>query len=552
VAYGPSFAIPYLFDDHSTIEQNAYLAHADTWEWLTRVPENSTLIGRIVLSWSFGLNALLFGHDPTVYHFLNLLIHLANVLLVALLVRRGLAYTNLAEPLRDWAAVAAALVWGVHPLNVNAVGYLIQRGESLSALWLLLTLYAWIRAQERKPNTGWYAVACAGPLLCAATKEQGWIVPFVPLLWAWIFLERGPREEVRRHPALYASGVASWLLLAGLTFTSGRIAHVGAEPTVDTWSYFITQPGVLTHYVRLFFVPIGQSFDYDWPVSTLPGAAPFVLLWVALFGATAFAVWKRAAAGFPAALAFLSLATSSSFLPLPDLAFEHRFYLAGACVAAICAGLFAHLFPRAAAARSALVGCAAVALAVLTWQRCTLFHDEFAVWSEAVERNPTQRRALSNVGGMLLARHQPRAALDMFRRIEAVGIPSRMQTRVNLHIGNALFDLGRYDESRAYYEKTLTTLNGDPGPIYQNIGHTYLEQDDYPNARKAFERGLTTTTQLASLHFDLAYACAELSDTECMIGAYLRGIALGGRPQSALSELVAIYRPDLVKGSPSR
>src|SRR5258706_8011324 len=66
VAYWPSFAVPYLFDDHDSIERNPYLANPGTWEWLFRVPENSTLIGRQVLSWSFGLNSLIFGHDPIV------------------------------------------------------------------------------------------------------------------------------------------------------------------------------------------------------------------------------------------------------------------------------------------------------------------------------------------------------------------------------------------------------------------------------------------------------------------------------------------------------
>ena len=549
VAYWPSFAVGYLFDDHDAIERNPYLAHAGTWEWAFRVPENSTLIGRVVLSWSFGLNSLIFGHDPAVYHVFNLLIHLVNVVLVAVLMRRGLEHAGVDEPVLGIASLMTALLWGLHPLDIDAVAYLTQRGESLAVLWILGSLYAWMRAQEPKADSSWYAIACAGPVFCVATKEYGWITALVPLLWAWVFKGRRPPDEIRRNRAFYASAVASWVLLAGLTFSSGRLAHVGAEPGIDSWSYFVSQPGVLTHYMKLFFVPIGQSFDYDWPVSSLRDAAPYLVLWSAAFIATAFAVWRRSPAGFPAALAFLSLATSSSFLPLPDLAFEHRFYLAGACTTALCVGALAWVLKNAPGGAlrvaCAAVGCVAVALGVLTWQRCTLFQDELSVWREAIERNPTQRRALSNVGGILLARGKTVEALGFLRRVEQAGIPHRMQTRINLHIGNALFDLERYGEARTYYQKSLAALNGDPGPLHHNIGNTYLQEDDFADARKEFERALETMDRLPALYFDLAYACSQMSDTDCMIRAYERGRELGGRPQPILRDRVAIFRPDL-------
>src|SRR6185369_11554470 len=123
------------------------------------------------------------------------------------------------------------------------------------------------------------------------------------------------------------------------------------------------------------------------------------------------------------------------------------------------------------------------------------------------------------------------------RRVEQAGIPHRMQTRINLHIGNALFDLERYGEARTYYQKALAALNGDPGPLHHNIGNTYLQENDFADARKEFERALETMDRLPALYFDLAYACSELSDIDCMVGAYERGRKLGGRAQPVLRDL---------------
>ena len=537
--YAPSFEVPYLFDDHGALEGNPYLERPAGLGWLGHVPENSALIARLFLSWTFGVNALLLGHGPGSYHVGNLLVHLTNVVLVASIARRGLAYTRLAPRLHAGIAVAIALVWGLHPLNVQAVAYLMQRSESLAACFELLALLAWLRADEAP---GWRALSLAAPFLAVATKEHGWIAPLLPLVWAWVFLGRGPLQELRRNAPFYAAGLASWALLVGLTLRGGRLLHVGAEEQIDAWSYFVTQPEVLTHYVRLFLVPVGQSFDYDWPVATLRAAWPWLALWAALFGATGFAVWRRHPAGFPAAALFLSLATTSSFLALPDLAFEHRFYLAGACTAALALVPLARLLERAPLVLFAGAACAAAVLGVLTYQRSTLFQDELAVWSEAVERNPEQRRALSNVAGLLLARGDAEGGLTHLRRVEALGIPSRMQTRVHYQTGNALLDLGRNAEARASYERALETAQGDPGSIHANLGHAWLRDGRFAEARASFERALLTQPERADLYMDLAYACAQLGDSEAFVRAYERGIKLGARPQPVLLNLMTVMQ----------
>jgi hypothetical protein len=79
LAYLPSFEVPYLFDDHGALEGNPYLERPAGLGWLGHVPENSALIARLFLSWTFGVNALLLGHGPGSYHVGNLLVHLANV-----------------------------------------------------------------------------------------------------------------------------------------------------------------------------------------------------------------------------------------------------------------------------------------------------------------------------------------------------------------------------------------------------------------------------------------------------------------------------------------
>ncbi len=81
VAHWPALGRVYLFDDQDAIAENPALAAPESFRWLHRMPPNSTFTARPVLSWSFGLNALILGHRPSSDHMGNLLIHLGNALL---------------------------------------------------------------------------------------------------------------------------------------------------------------------------------------------------------------------------------------------------------------------------------------------------------------------------------------------------------------------------------------------------------------------------------------------------------------------------------------
>jgi hypothetical protein len=536
-AYLSSFKVPYLYDDHDAVENNPGLETPWSFRWLYEVPENSTLMARPALSWSFGINSMLLGHSPVSYHAVNLAIHLVNVALLYLLVARGLGRTGWAGGRERCAAAGAALLWGVHPLNVQAVTYMVQRGESLATLFVMLTLLAYLKSGEAG-RSGWRAVALACPALAVATKEIGWIAPVLPLIWKWIFDGVPPAREMARHPLFYACGLGAWALLAALTLTGGRTVQIGHEPGVNAWTYFLTQPEVITRYLRLFFVPVGQSFDYDWPLSTVPRALPWMALWGGLFLAACLAVWKRRAVGMPAMAGFLFLSASSSFVALLDTAVEYRFYAAGACCAAIVGSWLFVRFRRHTAHIAVMVACAALVLGTLTYRRGVLFQKEWNVWAEAVKRNPAERRALSNLAGFSLAWNRPREALDYLREVERLGVPNRMRTRVYFQMGNALLDLGNAREAADCYGRSLRTASGNAGPVFMNLGHAYLRLSRWAEARIAFESALKTMSAGADLRFDLAYVCLEGGDVPSAMAYYEAGVRMDGRPQPALTRRI--------------
>ena len=127
---------------------------------------------RPVVNLTLAVNYAIGGLDVRGFHVGNLLIHLLAALTLYGIVRRTLLSPLLKERFGHAAsalALAAALIWSVHPLQTEAVTYLTQRTESLMGLFFLLTLYGAIRAASSPHPWKWYAAtvaACALGMGC--------------------------------------------------------------------------------------------------------------------------------------------------------------------------------------------------------------------------------------------------------------------------------------------------------------------------------------------------------------------------------------------------
>lgn len=161
-AYSNSLDGVFVLDDVRAIVLNPTLhSFSDAFS----PPPQSTVSGRPIANLSFAINRT-FGDGPRSFHVANIAIHVLAALLVFGVVRRTLLTTPMYSRFGDVSAplaFAVALIWVVHPLTTSAVTYVVQRVESLMALFYLLTVYAAIRAvtapSERDHRRLWAAIA---------------------------------------------------------------------------------------------------------------------------------------------------------------------------------------------------------------------------------------------------------------------------------------------------------------------------------------------------------------------------------------------------------
>jgi Flp pilus assembly protein TadD len=438
VAYHNTFSCPFIFDDLPRIVRNP-LIHQLWPPWVVMAGTTRPLV-QYSLAWNHAIS----GVEPWSYHALNLVIHALAGLTLLGVIRRTLASPRFPERYRAHApslALAAALIWVVHPVQTQAVTYVIQRAESLAGWFYLLTLYAVIRGADAPHPRRWHATAIVACALGMASKPVMVTAPLAVLAYDRMFLSASFRELGRGRGGLHA-GLFATLGLVPLVLANGvQDWRTSSGPNVagmEPLSYALTQAGVLLHYLRLCLWPHPLCLDYAWPIATdLRGALGPVLAVSALLGLTAWASWRRGAAGFLGIGFFLLLAPTSSFVPIADPAFEHRLYLplAAPVVLAVLgawealravARRFQWSWGQALAFTSGAVVLAVVALTTLTVRRNHDYRSAIAIWSDTVRKRPENPRARVNLGLGLLAENRIEEGLSQLE--EAVRIDPAHET----------------------------------------------------------------------------------------------------------------------------
>jgi protein O-mannosyl-transferase len=323
---------PFIFDDVVAIIENESLR---AW-WrlghvLTPARELPTA-GRPLVNLSFAINYALGGLHVAGYHLVNIVLHVLCGLLLFGLVKRTLALPALAD---RWAgraptvAFTSAALWTLHPLNTEAVNYLTERTELMMALCYLLTLYAGCRAWRAAHAWRWYAVALVACVAGMACKETMVTAPVAVVLYDRVFLFASWRDAWRARWRWYVGLASSWALLGALLWSGPRVHSAGFGTGVSPWTYALNQTVMLTRYLWLMVWPRSLVINYGTPESlTITDVLPYVLLIGILLAVTIVALIKAPRPGFLAAFACLTLAPTSSLIPIAtEVGAERRMYL---------------------------------------------------------------------------------------------------------------------------------------------------------------------------------------------------------------------------------
>lgn len=524
LAYQGGFSGPFLLDDLPAIRiGNPTILKLWPWWDVLSPPATAGVGGRPLVNLSFALNYAWGGVDVAGYHAVNLALHAAAALALFGVVRRTLRLPSLRDHFgagAGWLALGVALLWLLHPLQTEAVTYISQRSELLMGLFYFLTLYGFIRSAAASTPWPWQVCSVLACFLGALSKEIIATAPLVVVLFDRTFVAGSFREAWKNRAGYYVALMTPWLLLAWLMRDVAQ-RGVGFSFPITAGEYARTSCRSIVHYLALAVWPHPLVFDYGTGVARhFSEVAPQVMAVVGLVAATGAALRWRPAAGFLGAWVLLTLAPTTSFVPvaMQPMA-EHRMYLPlAACVTTLVLGARAWLTRQNALALTAALIAASVAG---TTRRNADYRSELAIWNDTVAKCPANVRARVALGSALVdagrlpeacgqfeaaLRLDPAApdihlnygnALFLSGRKEAAVVhyelvvqarPTFAEGRYNL--GNALLALGRSAEAAACFEATAR-LDFDNAELHHRLGEAFLGLRRLPEAIRQYEATLT-------------------------------------------------------------
>lgn len=528
-AYLNSLDVPFLFDDGPAIVSNTSIRDLTDLRTVLSptLEEGVTTKGRPVLNLSFALTHAVSGLDVRGFHAVNIAVHLLNALLLFGVTRRFFSRSGpggRTERASIVASAAVATIWMLHPIQTAAVTYVVQRAESLCALFLLFTLYSFIRASEGGHPRTWLAASVAACALGMGTKEVSVVAPLIVLIYDRTFLAGTFTGALRARPAYYAGLASTWILLCWLVLGfQGRGTTAGLETVVTPWEYLITQADALVQYVRLAFWPSPLVFDYG----TATAGSILDVWWQALFvvallGVACWALVRRLAFGFWGSFAFLILAPSSSVVPIASQTVaEHRMYLPLAALVVFLVAAISRLSPRPAVlATVSSVLC--VPLAILTADRNRDYASAESIWRHTVEELPSNPRARINLAIALEGSGRLEEALAQLDQAVSTGRPP---ADAHFNRGRVLASMGRTGDARSAYAEAVRV---DPGhaEAWNNLGILALREGNLADAEQDFRSAISARPghpaahiNLSSLLLDQGRALEALSHAEQALAA---------------------------------
>ena len=336
IAYSNTFTSSFHFDDHPSIVENPMIKHVTA-------DNISTLLSgvRPVVYLSLMFNYALGGLNVVGYHIFNIAVHIANSMFVYLLILWTLKLPSCEANYRGKAtrmALFGALLFAVHPVQTEAVTYIITRTELLATFFYLGTFLLFIQGARTK-RSAYYIGAFFTAALSMGSKEWAVTLPALLMIYDYLFIAERKVSVVASRWMVYVAVTIPWVivlrnldLFAGVGSGAGIGFNVSTTSGITAKTFWLTSLNVIWTYIRLLFLPIHQNLDYEYRIARTLFEFPTLLSFIGHIAVVSSAFWLYKKKGwllipFGVAWFYIGLSPVQSIVPIIDVVFEHRLYM---------------------------------------------------------------------------------------------------------------------------------------------------------------------------------------------------------------------------------
>jgi Flp pilus assembly protein TadD len=567
LAYRPAWHGGFLWDDDAYVINNELLTAPHGWQRIWFSLDSPSQYFPLTYS-TFRIEYALWGLNTTGYHWVNLLLHVGNALLIWAVLAR----------LKVPGSWLAAAIFALHPVQVESVAWITERKNVLMGFFFLLTLLAWIAFVDERTWRRWifYYLALMLYALALSAKTTACTLPAALLLILWLQKKPITMGRLMQIVPFVVLGIGM-----GLLAIWWEHYHQGTSRDVFTFLSPIERMLVATRavwfYLSKIFWPSDLTFIYPrWNIS------PSDLLdyiWLLAGVAACVAVYfitRYVGRSVEVAAAFFvaTLGPVLGFIMLFTFRYtfvaDHYQYLACIGPIALASAGFVSLSNKFSTYRAVTVTLGLLVLAslgILTWRQAATYTDIETLWRTTLARNPECWMAHTNLGIVLLQQGkidegiaQYRSALQMQpdswdaeynlgtallgkAQVDEAILHCERAVRMRptdpdaqVSLGNALFQKGRVDEAIAHYQAAITA-HPDHFLARYSLGHALLEKGDLDGAIEICRSALLLRPSDVDCQTTLAIALEEKGNAVEAIQHYEKALQLAPTSVPTLTNL---------------
>lgn len=522
LVYQQAWHAGYIWDDDVYVTENKLLTAPDGLSRIWFSLDSPSQYFPLVYT-SFRLEHALWGLHPEGYHWVNILLHVANALLV----------WRLLGVLRVPGAWLAAAIFALHPVHVETVAWIAERKNVLMGLFFLLSLLAWVKFVEVSSRRRWryYGLALVFYTLALFSKTTACTLPAALLLVLWLKKTRINWRRLVQIAPFVVLGIGMGLVTVWWERyhqgTQGELFEIGLPER------FLVASRALWFYAGKLLWPANLVFSY--PRWTISAGNPLDYAWLLATAASAAVIYfarHRLGRG-PEVAALFFVATLSpvlGFIMLYTFRYsfvaDHYQYLASiGPLALAAAGITSAVDVFGKGKRflkGALYGVLLVSLGLLSWRQCAMYTDSDTLWWTTVAKNPNSWMAHNNIAISLLRKGRVEEAIAHYNKALELN-PNYGEAHYNL--ANSLLLLGRVEEAIAHYEKALE-INPNNAPAHYNLAAVFVQSGRMDAAIDHYNKVLEIDPKHAAAHNNLGAVFARVGRVDEAIAHYVKALEL--------------------------
>lgn len=535
LVYSNTFSVPFLFDDFTSIENKAHIYSQDIYALYNNFGS------RFITYATFKVNYQINGLDVWGYHLVNLTIHLLASVCVYIFANQLFKFNSSLIEVKEnkynqyFFALLVTLFFALHPLQTQAVTYIVQRTAALAALFYIATLISFIQLRTSKKVTQkvFYTLLTIIFLLLAFfSKQNTYTLPVSLLLIEMVFIYQLNNKQFSDliKPTVILSAVffpaLAYILISYPEFLSKLDLITRETNDFTRMQYLETQLGVVLLYIKLFFLPLSQQIEYIYPIEdgVFFNSLGYIFIYLTAILFAALKIKTKPILTFSILFFFIAHLVESAFIPISDLVFEHRSYLPNLSLCLIVSYFLMSTFRKNRNITLLIVISLLVALFVLTYHRNSVWADEEALYKHELRMSDKKTRIHGMLGNYYFEHGMHKKSAESFRK--AFDISGDFKDLDNLgyrdkfgYFTNYTAALGRIGEYKEAIKITLDVLPEIQESqfltrILTNLGAFYWKDKNYLMCTKYMFQAMKIDPEMMEAILGVGKCFSDMGDKE--------------------------------------